>query len=51
MANVNVERYAAQHNISNSEAKRRLCRKGKAKSSTIPVRGVPVPGTGKPKGK
>lgn len=49
MANPTVDRYAAAHDISNSEAKRRLRRKAKPESG-LPKRGTPVAGTGKPKG-
>jgi hypothetical protein len=45
-----VDEYAAQHGLSNRQAKKRL---GKARGETIRiniVRGSPVAGTGKPKG-
>lgn len=51
MAERRIEDYAYRHNISNSEAKRRLkFGRAKTRSSNLPIRGMPVAGTGKPKG-
>lgn len=54
MANRKVEEYAYKYDISNSEAKRRLGKRSRSESqgegSQAPIRGVPVAGTGKPKG-
>lgn len=50
MSTRRVEEYAHQHGLSNRQAKKRLGkRRGDAVHINIP-RGVPVAGTGKPKG-
>ncbi len=51
MSTAKVDNFAFQHNISNSEAKRRM--KGgrrERQDNLAPSRGVPVAGTGKKKG-
>ena len=53
MSTRRVDEYAAQHGISNKEAKRRLGRRRLRSETTplnLPERGKPVAGTGKPKG-
>lgn len=51
MSNRDIERVAAARGISNNAAKKMMRRrKGGTKSPAVPVRGMPVAGTGKPKG-
>lgn len=49
MAEKRIEDYAFKHALSNGAAKRRMKSHRSVKSS-MPVRGIPVAGTGKPKG-
>lgn len=49
MAEKRVEDYAFKHAISHNEAKRRM-RSHRSVKSSMPARGIPVAGTGKPKG-
>lgn len=49
MAEKRIEDYAYKHGLSNSSAKRRMKAHKKANSS-LPQRGTPIAGTGKPKG-
>lgn len=51
MTDRRTEDYAFQNGLSNRQAKKKLRRKKKHRSMfTIPVRGMPIAGTGKPKG-
>lgn len=49
MAEKRVEDFAYKHKLSNSAAKRRMKRHKKPHAS-LPQRGTPIAGTGKPKG-